>query len=210
MQSWRGEGLDHEYSISSGYNHNTYHGPIRHYRPLLTGSQLMSTQQHDSTQYTDSPQHHPAVTSNPSPRRKSSSTSNDGSELYTPYDRAATIYIPGDYHGCQSESTHILGCCARSENNYRTETNLGFSYQDQNYTIYSSEYSGSLYGYGTDHAYDNPSSISSQSGTRTPQRFPVTHRRTPSNVSNASSTTTSGSNMNPSFRLVKLRNINVF
>lgn len=59
-----------------------------------------------------------------------------------------------------------------------------------------------MYGYGTDYAYDNPSSLSSHSSSRTPQRLPLhTHRRTPSNVSNASSTTTSGSNINPSFRL---------
>lgn len=120
--------------------------------------------------FTDSPQHHANLTPNPSPRRKSSSTSNDGSELYAPYERTATIYIPGEYH---KESTpYSLG-----------------QYQDL-----SSEYSV----YGCDYAYDNPSSISS--GSRTPQRL-ATHRRTPSNVSNTSSTTTSGSNINPSFRL---------
>lgn len=160
--------------------------------------------------FTDSPQHHSNLTPNLSPRRKSSSTSNDGSELYTPYDRG-TIYIPGDYHGCQNEPTHCLGCCIRPDNTYRTETNLGFAYgppPDSNYVTYESEYSG--YGYTTDYAYDNPSSLSSHShshsqslsGSRTPQRMVIhTHKRTPSNVSNASSTTTSGSNINPSFRL---------
>lgn len=179
---WRsGLDPDYEYSTSSGYSHNTYHGPTRHYRPMLTGSQLMILQSEEPKplRFTDSPQHHANLTPNPSPRRKSSSTSNDGSELYAPYERNATIYIPGEYH------------------NYS-----GGAYQDVSYGG-GSEYSG--YGYGTDYAYDNPSSISS-GGSRTPQRLGGgggggTHKRTPSNVSNTSSTTTSGSNINPSFRL---------
>lgn len=179
---------------------------------MLTGSQLLSLQQEEYKPiiFTDSPQHHPNITPNPSPRRKSSSTSNDGSELYTPYERGATIYIPGDYHRCQPDGSHCIGCSVRPENNYRAETNLAFygHPNDPTYGGYSSEYSGTttIYGYGTDYAYDNPSSVSSQSesrSSRTPQRsLPAhTHRRTPSNVSNASSTTTSGSNINPSFRL---------
>lgn len=49
------------------------------------------------------------------------------------------------------------------------------------------------------HAYDNPTSINSPA--RTTQRLPssYTHHRTPSNVSNAS--TSSQSNINPTFRL---------
>lgn len=49
------------------------------------------------------------------------------------------------------------------------------------------------------HAYDNPTSINSPA--RTTQRLPssYTHHRTPSNVSNAS--TSSQSNVNPTFRL---------
>lgn len=179
---------------------------------MLTGSQLITLQQeeHKPIRFTDSPQHIPSITPNPSPRRKSSSTSNDGSDLYTPYERGATIYIPGDYHGNTTDGSHCLSCYGRPENAYRTETNLAFygTPHDQTYGGYSSEYSGSttMYGYGTDYAYDNPSSISSQSesrSSRTPQRtLPAhTHRRTPSNISNASSTTTSGSNVNPSFRL---------
>lgn len=217
VQPWRplisdSANLDYEFSSSSGYTHNTYHGPTKHYRPMLnslTGSQLVGLQPEEQRplRFTDSPQHHPNLAPNPSPRRKSSSTSNDGSEqLYAPYDRVGTIYIPGEYHGCgQNEgSTHCLGCCIRPDG-YRAETNLGFNYgmpAEHTYTTtgYGSEYSGSgLYGYATDYAYDNPSSMSS--GSRTPQRLPPTHRRTPSNVSNASSTTTSGSNVNPSFRL---------
>ncbi|KAJ8944353.1 hypothetical protein NQ318_011485 [Aromia moschata] len=199
LPAWRPvEHTDYEYSTTSGYNHNTYHGPTKHYRPMLTGSQLINVQNEEKRplRFTDSPQHHPP---NPSPRRKSSSTSNDGSELYAPYERSATIYIPGDYHPC--ETGHCIVCSARPEPSCNYPYN---QYHESTYAGYSSEYSGSttMYGYGTDHAYDNPSSISSHSGSRTPQRLPShTHRRTPSNVSNASSTTTSGSNINPSFRL---------
>ncbi|XP_056631958.1 mitogen-activated protein kinase kinase kinase 11 isoform X2 [Diorhabda sublineata] len=197
LPAWRPvEPQDYEYSTTSGYNHNTYHGPTKHYRPMLTGSQLINVQ-HDEMKplrFTDSPQHHPVP--NPSPRRKSSSTSNDGSELFLPFERNATIYIPGDYHRCQTDTGHCVGC-NRPENNY-----IYSQYQDAVCPGYGSEYSGSttLYGYGTDYAYDNPSSLSSHSGPRTPQRLSV-HKRTPSNVSNASSTTTSGSNINPSFKL---------
>ena len=194
LPAWRPiENQDYEYSTTSGYSHNTYHGPTRHYRPMLTGSQLITLQHEEQRplRFTDSPQHHPP---NPSPRRKSSSTSNDGSELYPPYDRTATIYVPGDYQG----DAHCPGCAGRSD------PAVGYHYghypPDQ-YAGYSSEYSGTtMYGYGTDYAYDNPSSVSSHSGSRTPQRLPQGHRRTPSNVSN-SSTATSGSNVNPSFKL---------
>uniref|UniRef100_A0A1Y1LZI8 Uncharacterized protein n=1 Tax=Photinus pyralis TaxID=7054 RepID=A0A1Y1LZI8_PHOPY len=204
-QQWRpaAENLEYEYSSSSGYNHNTYHGPTKHYRPMLTTSQLMNLQYEDQKplRFTDSPQHHSThITPNPSPRRKSSSTSNDGSEqLYTPYDRGATIYIPGDYHGCRNDSIRCLGCVGIDKPFLSV-----YGHNDHNYGGYGSDYSGSttMYGYGTDYAYDNPSSLSSHSSTRTPQRVALlVHKRTPSNVSNASSTTTSGSNVNPSFRL---------
>jgi mitogen-activated protein kinase kinase kinase 9 len=75
---------------------------------------------------------------------------------------------------------------------------------------YPTEYTsgGVHYVVGVDgcyHAYDNPSSSVSSTSTnpRTPSRlaFGGGHRRTPSNVSNASSTNTSSSNVNPSFRL---------
>nr|CAI5818223.1 unnamed protein product [Callosobruchus analis] len=203
LPAWRPvENQDYEYSTSSGYNHNTYHGPTKHHRPMLAGSQFMNLMQTDEMKplrFTDSPQHHPAP--NPSPRRKSSSTSNDGSELYAPYERTATIYIPGDYH--QGDPSHCVTCV-------RPDSYAYGQCPDVTYGGYSSEYSGSttLYGYGTDYAYDNPSSVSSHSvcSRSTPQRLPAqqslnTHRRTPSNVSNTSSTTTSGSNINPSFRL---------
>ncbi|XP_050301341.1 mitogen-activated protein kinase kinase kinase 11 isoform X2 [Anthonomus grandis grandis] len=204
MPAWRPvEPQEYEYSTVSGYNHNTYHGPTRHCRPMLTGSQLLTLQNEEKRplRFTDSPQHHPP---NPSPRRKSSSTSNDGSDVYATFersDRSATIYIPGDYHRCQTETGHCVGC-----NIAQPYTSTYSNSQQEPSYGYSSENSGTtatLYGYGTDYAYDNPSSISSHSGTRTPQRLPLQqgHRRTSSNVSNASSTATSGSNINPSFRL---------
>lgn len=43
MPAWRPvEPQDYEYSTVSGYNHNTYHGPTKHCRPMLTGSQLLT------------------------------------------------------------------------------------------------------------------------------------------------------------------------
>lgn len=116
--------------------------------------------------------------------------------------------------GCQTDGgTHCVGCLRTSDSPYRTaDSSSSYSYvypADHTYSggYGSSDYSGSTttYGYGTDYAYDNPSSVSSHgsTSTRTPQRqLPIhTHRRTPSNVSNASSTNTSGSNVNPTFQL---------
>ncbi|CAG9860928.1 unnamed protein product [Phyllotreta striolata] len=189
LPAWRPiENQDYEYSTTSGYNHNTYHGPTKHYRPTLTNSHLISSGKTDELmkplRFTDSPQHNPAP--NPSPRRKSSS---DGSEQYGAFERNATIYIPGEYHRCPAPPG-----CPRSDNIY-----VYNNYQESYPTGYGSECSGTttLYGYGTDYAYENPSSVSvsSHSGARTPQKM---HKRTPSNVSNASS---SGSNVNHSFRL---------
>jgi hypothetical protein len=87
---WFGEGVPgtYEFSTASGYHHNTYHGPARHLRtPLSLDARPL--------RFTDSPQHYaltgpPALpptgaslsgTPAPSPRRKSSSTSNDGSDV---------------------------------------------------------------------------------------------------------------------------------
>lgn len=89
---WFGEGVPgtYEFSTASGYHHNTYHGPARHLRtPLSLDARPL--------RFTDSPQHYaltgpPALppagaslsgTPAPSPRRKSSSTSNDGSDVST-------------------------------------------------------------------------------------------------------------------------------
>lgn len=108
-------GPDYEFSSTSGYPHNTYHGPARHYRyfkhffsflilidkyfiikminyrPFLSnmggiGSGLPSNVIDKPLRFTDSPQHYASNCGSnvptPSPRRKSSSTSNE--EVYSP------------------------------------------------------------------------------------------------------------------------------
>lgn len=68
--------------VAIGYPHNTYHGPAKHYRPLLNSLAMA-----EPTWYPDSPQHSqhhntnyspvPALkqlTPAPSPRRKSSTS----------------------------------------------------------------------------------------------------------------------------------------
>lgn len=159
-------------TAAASYAHNTYHGPTKHYRPLLnslTGAaslQLPPEQRAQPLRFTDSPQHQQQQQR----RRKSSSTSNDTSseQLYAAYDRA-TIYIPGDYHAHETPAAaaHCLGCCLRPDGG---NANPGFSYD-----------------YGAP-----PPAYASPTYYRSPQ-----HRRTPSDVSSASA----GSNVNPSFRL---------
>nr|XP_033335125.1 mitogen-activated protein kinase kinase kinase 11-like isoform X7 [Megalopta genalis] len=81
-------GPDYEFSSSSGYPHNTYHGPARHYRPFLSNMGGIapglppSVMPDKPLRFTDSPQHYASSTAGsnaptPSPRRKSSSTSNE-------------------------------------------------------------------------------------------------------------------------------------
>ncbi|XP_043503571.1 mitogen-activated protein kinase kinase kinase 11-like isoform X5 [Polistes fuscatus] len=80
-------GPDYEFSSSSGYPHNTYHGPARHYRPFLSNMGGIAPGLPPSIitdkplRFTDSPQHYVSSTGSnaptPSPRRKSSSTSNE-------------------------------------------------------------------------------------------------------------------------------------
>lgn len=137
------------------------------------------------------------------------------------------IYMPLEYATAIENSVsdrpvhYVSQYCVRPEM-YRTDSNyLTFDVRDQGLPplpppatyverAYPSEYTsgGVHYVAGADgcyHAYDNPSSSVSSSSTnpRTPSRlaFGGGHRRTPSNVSNASSTNTSSSNINPSFRL---------
>ncbi|XP_044726843.1 mitogen-activated protein kinase kinase kinase 11-like [Chrysoperla carnea] len=247
---------DMTYGSSSGtgtsYSHNTYHGSTKHQRPPLSALganapsplQLITIQK--PLRFTDSPQHYINSTT---PRRKSSSTSNDGSDTYSTaiatyrkdsasggyntFERVPGIYIPGDYHGSNdmTGTGHYgsAGYCSRqTDQGLRTETNLAFNYSsefsDRNDYSYggnngstsdyasNAHYSGAAVGipglytdsntdlisYGQ-HAYENPSSHN-----WTPSRFGLSsssHRRTPSNVSNASSTNTNNSNINPTFRL---------
>ncbi|XP_035213319.1 mitogen-activated protein kinase kinase kinase 11-like isoform X2 [Stegodyphus dumicola] len=77
-------GSEYEFSSASGYPHNTYHGPTRHYRPGLNfdfGIPL---------HFTDSPQHNPSISSGgsytphaQSPCRKSSNASNESEHAAT-------------------------------------------------------------------------------------------------------------------------------
>lgn len=74
-----------------GYPHNTYHGPAKHYRPMLNNLGKGDRDREsgpDGTKpmwFTDSPQHYvPAIkslTPMPSPRRKSSSASIEATEV---------------------------------------------------------------------------------------------------------------------------------
>ncbi|XP_033335120.1 mitogen-activated protein kinase kinase kinase 10 isoform X2 [Megalopta genalis] len=196
-------GPDYEFSSSSGYPHNTYHGPARHYRPFLSNMGGIapglppSVMPDKPLRFTDSPQHYASSTAGsnaptPSPRRKSSSTSNE--DVFTHdagrvdrMERVPTIYmgnvapfpdygppvytvVPPEYHR-QQEPTYFVHT----------------DYHDR--MLECPEFP---------HAYDNPSSINSPA--RPVSRLPpYTHHRTSSNVSNAS--TSSQSNVNPTFRL---------
>ncbi|CAB3363084.1 Hypothetical predicted protein [Cloeon dipterum] len=219
---WFGEGIPaYEFSTVSGYPHNTYHGPTRHLRtPLSLDSRPM--------RFTDSPQHYaiggpPALPPNTphsgtpmaSPRRKSSSTSNDGSDVTYPPPQALApaMYMPVEYALEDGRPvTYLSQYMYRGDSSYLYEPREGShhaaAYIDARVPPLGAGYAPPEYvnthyvdGY---HAYDNPSSSVSSSSTnpRTPSRlFSGGHRRTPSNVSNASSTNTSSSNVNPSFRL---------
>ncbi|XP_059482536.1 mitogen-activated protein kinase kinase kinase 10-like isoform X2 [Neocloeon triangulifer] len=214
---WFGEGAPaYEFSTVSGYPHNTYHGPTRHLRtPLSLDSRPL--------RFTDSPQHYaiggpPPLPPNSShsgtpvasPRRKSSSTSNDGSDVTYPPPQAInapTMYVPVEYSLEDGRTVPYLGQYVyRGDSSYLydpREPHHAATYLETRPT-YGADYVNTgvhfVDGY---HAYDNPSSSVSSSSTnpRTPSRLFSGHRRTPSNVSNASSTNTSSSNVNPSFRL---------
>ncbi|XP_043283925.1 mitogen-activated protein kinase kinase kinase 10-like isoform X3 [Venturia canescens] len=199
-------GPEYEFSSSSGYPHNTYHGPARHYRPFLStmggiAPGLPSNVINDKPlRFTDSPQHYGSNTGSnvptPSPRRKSSSTSNE--EAYSPetgridridrIERVPTIYmgnvapypdygppvyaiVPPEYYGRPPESGYFVNA----------------DYHDRmlEYPDFS-------------HAYDNPNNVNSPARP-TPRLPGYTHHRTSSNVSNTS--TSSQSNVNPTFRL---------
>ncbi|XP_060815864.1 uncharacterized protein LOC132907114 isoform X4 [Bombus pascuorum] len=195
-------GPDYEFSSSSGYPHNTYHGPARHYRPFLSNMGAIapglppSVMPDKPLRFTDSPQHYASNTSSnaptPSPRRKSSSTSNE--DVY--------IHDAGRVDRMERVPAIYMGNVAPFPD-----------YGPPVYTVVPPEYYRSpepTYFVPTDyhdrmlecpefpHAYDNPSSINSPA--RPVSRLPsYTHHRTSSNVSNAS--TSSQSNINPTFRL---------
>ncbi|GFQ86681.1 mitogen-activated protein kinase kinase kinase 9 [Trichonephila clavata] len=146
-------GSDYEFSSSSGYPHNTYHGQTRHCRPSLNL---------DQTKYCDLQWNNNITNASPLPTpRKLSSTSCESDNFSSNFDSNFSENRPGE------EKTYPEWSCLQ----------------------------------GT-YAYDNPGSqISSSSElasipSRISQRGKYGHRRTPSNVSNASN---ASSNINPSF-----------
>ncbi|XP_076290486.1 mitogen-activated protein kinase kinase kinase 10 isoform X2 [Lasioglossum baleicum] len=196
-------GPDYEFSSSSGYPHNTYHGPARHYRPFLSNMGGIapglppSVMPDKPLRFTDSPQHYASSTAGsnaptPSPRRKSSSTSNE--DVFTHdagrvdrMERVPTIYMgnvaPFPDYGPPVYTVVPPEYYRQPEPTYFVPTD----YHDR--MLECPEFP---------HAYDNPSSINSPA--RPVSRLPpYTHHRTSSNVSNAS--TSSQSNVNPTFRL---------
>ncbi|XP_020707621.1 mitogen-activated protein kinase kinase kinase 11-like isoform X1 [Athalia rosae] len=195
-------GPDYEFSSTSGYPHNTYHGPARHYRPFLSNMGgippgLPSNVMPDKPlRFTDSPQHY-ATSANtnaptPSPRRKSSSTSND--DTYSPeigridrIERVPTIFM-GNIAAIPDYGPPV----------YAVVPTEYYRPSESPYFVHSDYHDRMLECPEFPHAYDNPSSISSPARP-TPRLPPYTHHRTSSNVSNAS--TSSQSNVNPTFRL---------
>ncbi|XP_071550453.1 uncharacterized protein [Panulirus ornatus] len=249
-QRWLGMS-EYEFSSPSGYAHNTYHGPSRHSRPALV-------LEPKPIRFTDSPQHFASSAALPptqqTPRRKSSSASND-SEVASYSGGQRAVYIPGpaDYLRAdyRSEQQMMLwgerdqsSKAAASQQpppspkpdaekyrgevyqqytpDYRTDS-ASYYYSDRGFHGAPAEYLASVHyeqrvypqyvmwntaaaaaasSDGGYHGYDNPSTSVSSSSTstnpRTPSRVNFQHRRTPSSVSN---TSTSSSNVNPSFRL---------
>ncbi|XP_018309687.1 mitogen-activated protein kinase kinase kinase 11 isoform X1 [Mycetomoellerius zeteki] len=192
-------GADYEFSSSSGYPHNTYHGRAHHYRPFLSNMGgiapgLPSAAMPDKPlRFTDSPQHYSTTGSNaptPSPRRKSSSsTSNEDAYDAARVDRmerVPTIYMgnvaPFPDYG-PPMYTVVPPEYYRPPEPYFIPT----EYHDR--MLECPEFP---------HAYDNPSSMNSPARPVS-RLLPYTHHRTSSNVSNAS--TSSQSNVNPTFRL---------
>ncbi|GAB6024882.1 hypothetical protein CHUAL_009994 [Chamberlinius hualienensis] len=220
---------DYEFSSLSGYPHNTYHGQTRHYRPSINfeanGKPI---------RFTDSPQHSAYAQS---PRRKSSTTSNDSSDHVINYASQQAnhvisdrVYYPVEYlrsDGGYGSDRYYSGVDCNSScppppnsdvyshyyNEYgRTDSRMPL---DPNSSSMAASYFGpELYnvdriypeyvrhvdGY---HAYENPTSSASSASnqwTPPPRHHQVSygHRRTPSNVSNTSNTS---SNVNPSFYL---------
>ncbi|EFN72245.1 hypothetical protein EAG_04135 [Camponotus floridanus] len=199
-------GADYEFSSSSGYLHNTYHGRAHHYRPFLSnmggiapGLPSSAMPADKPLRFTDSPQHYTSsITGSnaptPSPRRKSSgSTSNeeayshDAARSDPRMERMPTIYMgnvaPFPDYGPPVYSV-VPPDYYRSSEPYFAST----EYHDR--MLECSEFP---------HAYDNPSSMNSLARPVSSRLLPYTHHRTSSNVSNAS--TSSQSNVNPTFRL---------
>lgn len=197
-------GLGSNYTNTSGLSSN-----------LSTASGLVST--------------HGTQPPTPSPRRKSSSTSNEG-DLYVNYrenfnaqERVPGIYVPGEYHNPslteypESNGPQYVGHFTSRSELYRNPEAVHGLPPTYNYDRVGTEYimkhrnpenyaytNYSEFGPNLQHNYEvyNPESYESPISNRTPLRLPYgAHRRTNSNVSNASSTNTSSSNVNQGFRM---------
>ncbi|KFM62370.1 Mitogen-activated protein kinase kinase kinase 9, partial [Stegodyphus mimosarum] len=161
-------GSDYEFSSTSGYPHNTYHGQTRHYRPSLNldGASY--------TKYCDLQWNNTGVSQLPT-SRKLSNTSCESDNLSSNVD----YHLPECLHVHEKNFQFFQDSRPSEEKPYHEWSCLQGTY-----------------------AYDNPGSqISSTNDlasiqTRLPQQGKYSHRRTPSNVSNASS---ASSNINPTF-----------
>ncbi|XP_076243498.1 mitogen-activated protein kinase kinase kinase 10 isoform X2 [Calliopsis andreniformis] len=218
-------GPDYEFSSSSGYPHNTYHGPARHYRyktsisycltisiftnnyyfcyrPFLSNMGGIapglppSVMPDKPLRFTDSPQHYASSTGSNAPT-PSPRRKNSSTSNEDVY-----THDPGRVDRMERVPTIYMGNVAPFPD-----------YGPPMYTVVPPEYyrpPEPTYFVPTDyhdrmpecpefpHAYDNPSSINSPA--RPVSRLPpYTHHRTSSNVSNTS--TSSQSNINPTFRL---------
>ncbi|XP_014615638.1 PREDICTED: mitogen-activated protein kinase kinase kinase 11-like isoform X2 [Polistes canadensis] len=194
-------GPDYEFSSSSGYPHNTYHGPARHYRPFLSNMGGIAPGLPPSVitdkplRFTDSPQHYVSSTGSnaptPSPRRKSSSTSNE--DTYPSdtiraerIERGTALYMANAPFPDYGPPVYSIAPSVRRNP------------PESSYFVHPDYHERMLDCPEFPHAYDNPSSINNTA--RPTSRLPLyTHHRTSSNVSNAS--TSSQSNINPTFRL---------
>ncbi|XP_031785514.1 uncharacterized protein LOC100117604 isoform X5 [Nasonia vitripennis] len=195
-------GPEYEFSSSSGYAHNTYHGPARHYRPFLSSMGGIPSVLPASgllvdkpLRFTDSPQHIASVVGGggsnvptPSPRRKNSVTSNS-EDAYSP-EMPRIERMPPAYRAPLPDFGPPVYSMLTADEYFRPVESAYLppvDYHDR--MLECTEFP---------HAYDNPSSVNSPA--RVVNRFPpYTHHRTSSNVSSTS--TSSQSNINPTFRL---------
>ncbi|XP_011869843.1 PREDICTED: mitogen-activated protein kinase kinase kinase 11-like [Vollenhovia emeryi] len=197
-------GADYEFSSSSGYPHNTYHGRAHHCRPFLSNMGgiapgLPTVAMPDKPlRFTDSPQHYTSSTTGsnaptPSPRRKSSSsTSNEDAYSHDAARVDRIERVPTIYMG------NVAPFPDYGPPMYTVVPPEYYRPPEPTYFIPAEYHDRMLECPEFPHAYDNPSSMNSPARPVS-RLLPYTHHRTSSNVSNAS--TSSQSNVNPTFRL---------
>lgn len=225
---WHREGAlqgDYEFSSVSGYPHNTYHGQTRHLRPSINFDVSSKP-----VRFTDSPQHNNSSPYAQSPRRKSSSASNDSSDH--PYNYASPptnhldrpMYIPLDYQRQESsyadrpyppdyqnrmppgtEMYHYYHEYGRADSRMPLDASTGISSNAYwgNPDIYTMDRVYPDYVRHQDgyHAYENPTT-SSTSSLSTQWTPPTRHAVfTYDHRRTPSNASNSSSNVNPSFRL---------